>query len=509
MSEMNEAILKMENITKRFPGTLAVDDMSFEVRRGEVHALLGENGAGKSTLVKIISGAFNDYTGDVYIDGKKIRLDSPNISKENGIAMIYQELSLALPLTIAENILAGRLPVKGIFVDNNQMQIESRKMLDKVGLNYLDPNIEISQISQHEMQLVEIAKALGRNPSILVMDEPTSALTRIEVEMLFEIIQKLKESGLAIIYISHHLPEVFKVADRVTVMRDGRKIGTFDVKDVTSEKLVSLMVGRDVDQIYSDVNKNIGEEVLRVQGLYRYGFFHDVSFHVNKGEVLGICGLSGAGRSEIGRSIAGLDSVDSGKVFLEGKEIKNRNMAQAVNKGIVYLSENRKSEGLALRMTVNDNVVCFILKELSPNYIYNKQKGRPIVQKKIEYVELAPPNQDLEASTFSGGNQQKILLAKCLAAAPKVLILDEPTRGVDVGAKKTIHEIILELTRKGLAIILISSDLPELVGLSHRVMILREGHIIGEMNREECTEETVLLAANGEWGEMLEARVSG
>lgn len=490
--------LQMKGVSKEFPGTLAVDSVDFDVRAGEVHALIGENGAGKSTLMKMIAGSFNDYTGEIFMGTKKIDLFSPAQSKKNGIEMIYQELSLALPLSIAENVLVGRLPRKGLFLDKKKIAEETTRCLDKVGLGHLDPMLQIEEISQHEGQLVEIAKALGNNPCILVMDEPTSALSREEVERLFTIIHKLKKRGLAIVYISHHLPEIFEVADRVTVLRDGKKIGTNDIGDVTSESLVQMMVGKSVADFYSYKNHTKDNERLRVEKLWRHGFFHDVSFRAYEGEVLGICGLSGAGRSELGRSLVGLDEWHAGEVFLDGVKFKPSHMSQAVDQGLVYLTENRKSEGLALRLDIKDNTLVSIIPQLVKNGVYKSKDGDGVLNELIDELVIYPPDPTKIVGNLSGGNQQKVLLAKWMACKPKVLILDEPTRGVDIGAKMTIHKSIEALAKNGSTIILISSDLPELVSLSSRVLIMRKGRITREMKKEECTEESVLLAANGE-----------
>jgi ABC-type sugar transport system ATPase subunit len=498
LASPEEYALYMRGVSKRFPGTLAVNNIDFDLRAGEVHALVGENGAGKSTLMKMLSGAFDDYTGAIFLEGREVRLSSPAVAKQNGVAMIYQELSLAHPLSVAENVLAGRLPSRGIFLDRAQIARQTRVLLERVGLGDLDPLAEVGQLSQHEMQLIEIAKALGRNPRIIVMDEPTSALTREEVERLFRIIKGLKESGLAIIYISHHLQEIFQVADRVTVLRDGRRIGTYAVREVTAGKLAELMVGHTVAEMYSGVNTDFGEEVFRAEDLRRRGFFHEVSFCVKRGEVVGFCGLSGAGRTEIARSICGLDPLDRGRIFLKGRQVRIRNMGQAVARGVAYLTENRKSEGLALRLSVGSNMASVILPELSRYFFYTPSRGRPKIAKQIEYLQITPSDPAVEVSNLSGGNQQKVLLGTWLASDPVMLILDEPTRGVDVGAKEVIHDAIMELSKAGMAIILISSDLPELVGLSNRVLVIREGRLIKEMPREACTEESVLLAANGE-----------
>ncbi|MGL1892427.1 MAG: sugar ABC transporter ATP-binding protein [Spirochaetaceae bacterium] len=493
-----ETALEMKSVSKKYPGTLAVDRVDFDIRPGEVHALLGENGAGKSTLMKMLAGSFNDYTGDIYMGSNKVDLHTPALSKKNGIEMIYQELSLALPLTIAENVLVGRLPKNGLLLDKKKIAEETTRCLERVGLEHLDPNLQIEEISQHEGQLVEIAKALGNNPSILVMDEPTSALSREEVGRLFTIIHNLKENGLAIVYISHHLPEIFEVADRVTVLRDGKKIGTNDIADVTSESLVQMMVGKSVADFYSFKDHTQKIERLKVEGLTRYGFFHDVSFNAYKGEVLGICGLSGAGRSELGRSLVGLDERHTGEVYLDGVEFKPSHISKSVEQGLVYLTENRKTEGLALRLDIKDNTLVSIIPKLAKNGIYKSNDGDKILDDLIKELSIYPPDPSRTVGNLSGGNQQKVLLAKWMACKAKVLILDEPTRGVDIGAKMTIHKSIEVLAKNGSTIILISSDLPELVSLSSRVLIMRKGRIIKDMAKMECTEESVLLAANGE-----------
>ena len=490
--------LQMKNVSKQFPGTLAVDNVSFEARAGEVHALMGENGAGKSTLMKILAGSFNDYTGQILINGKEAALHSPAMAIRHGIGMIYQELSLARPITIAENVLVGRLPQKyGFLIDKKAMIADTRICLERVGLD-LNPMTQVEEISQHEAQLVEIAKVLWHNPSILVMDEPTSALSREEVRRLFEIIQRLKEQGLAIIYISHHLPEIFEIADQVTVLRDGQKIGTHSIQDVTSEELVTMMVGRSIEELYRHDQRETKGEAFRAENLTRKGYFRDVDFYVGQGEILGIGGLSGAGRTELARVIAGLDSAHQGSMFLEGAPFTPRNMADALNAGVAYLTEDRKNQGLALRLSVRENVLSAMIPEHSRHFIYQQQQGEQLLPPLIQELQISPPDPDIMTSNLSGGNQQKVLLAKWLAIAPRVLILDEPTRGVDIGAKLLIHQTIEKLAERGTAIILISSDLPELVGLSDRIMIMRKGYFTREMPRLECSEQSVLLAVNEE-----------
>lgn len=491
--------LRMDGVSKEYPGTLAVDRVDFEVRAGEVHALMGENGAGKSTLMKMLAGSFGDYTGQIHVSGKAVELRSPSQACEYGIGMVYQELSLAQPISIAENLLVGRLPVKkGGFVDRRKMLAEARRCLRQVGLEYLDPTQRIEAISQHEAQLVEIAKVLGRNPCILVMDEPTSALSREEVHRLYEIIRKLRRRGLAIIYISHHLPEIFEIADRVSVMRDGHKVATEDIANVTPESLVQMMVGQTIDEFYRQRRSHVGEPILRVRNLTRCGFIHDISFELRAGEILGVAGLAGSGRSELGRTLCGLDPAHGGDVEFAGTRLPPNRYPLAVARGLAYLSEDRKLQGLFLRLPVSSNLLSSLTADHSRFGVYCKTNDKALIETQIESLRIATANAETEVANLSGGNQQKVLLGKWLAKGPRVLILDEPTRGVDISAKRRIHEAVMDLVDRGTAVILISSDLPELVGLSDRALVLRGGHLIGEMTKRDMTEETVLLAANGE-----------
>ncbi|MFZ2780764.1 MAG: sugar ABC transporter ATP-binding protein [Rectinemataceae bacterium] len=499
MSEQEIGLaLQMKHVSKRFPGTIAVDDVSFEVYAGEVHALVGENGAGKSTLMKMLAGSFDDYTGSISINSREVKLHSPTMAKKYGIGMIYQELSLARPISIAENLLVGRLPTKHGFLDSRALSQQVAYWLSQVGLGDLDPRLPIEDISQHQAQLVEIAKVLSTRPCILVMDEPTSALSREEVERLFAIIDRLKKQGLAIVYISHHLPEIFRLADRVTVMRDGRKVATKAIGEVTREDVVQMMVGRSEKEFYVGKRRTPGAERLRVEGLTRNGFFHDISFVAHEREILGICGLSGAGRTELARVLAGIDARDSGTVKVDGQPVRPRRMAQAIRQGIAYLTEDRKTEGLALRLTTRENMLSGLIPRHSRAGIYMPRLATASLTRLIEELAIYPPDPERPVANLSGGNQQKVLLAKWMALEPKILILDEPTHGVDIGAKMTIHAAIERLADEGNTIILISSDLPELVGLADRVQIMRRGHFIREMDKEECTEESVLIAANSE-----------
>ncbi len=492
-----DTVLQMKGVSKQYPGTLAVDSVDFDVSKGQIHALMGENGAGKSTLMKILAGSFRDYTGTILISGKEVKLHSPQQAKKHGIEMIYQELSLAQPLTVAENILAGRLPVKGgIFLDRKKTIREAKKYLDLVGLNEISPMTLVEQLSQHEAQLVEIAKALSNEPKILVMDEPTSALSRKEVDRLFEIIEKLKSNGITIVYISHHLQEIFQISDQVTVMRDAKKVATMPLSKVTPDKLVEMMLGKPVSQVRIERKSAQGEKRFSVNQFSRFGFFHDISFDIHAGEILGIGGLAGSGRSELARSLSGIDAYDTGEITLDAQPLEPCDMQTCIKAGLGYMTEDRKLQGLALKLDAQANIAtCLNVKQ---SYRVMTGQGRRVFKNQAEKLNLYPAQPTRQVTQFSGGNQQKVLLGKWLALSPEVLIVDEPTRGVDVGAKQIIHEAIVNLAEQGKCVLLISSDLPELVKLADRVMIMRKGHFIKEMKKGELSENAVLLAANGE-----------
>ena len=480
--------LDMQKVSKRFPGTLAVDKVDFRVKKGEVHALMGENGAGKSTLMKMLNGLFNDYTGDIYINGEKKLLHSPTMAKEAGIGMVYQELSLARRISIYENLLVGRLPKKGIFVDKKKAIEESKKLLARVGLDYIDPTMDVSEISQCEAQLVEIAKTLGFNPSIIVMDEPTSALSSDEVERLYKIIRQLKAEGLAVVYISHHLAEIFEIADNVTVMRDGKLVGSCAVADTNPDKLVEMMVGTPVKNFYENHKSMVQDEVvLKVEDYTHWGFFHHVNFELHKGEVLAICGLAGAGRTEIARALIGVDKAD-------GKETHFRNFGEAIAGGLGYLTEDRKVVGLALNQTVGDNVTSCIIDRNSNGIFYNQKKLNGLIDEKINEMSVYPADRDRLVNSFSGGNQQKVLMAKLMAAGVDIMILDEPTRGIDVGAKYDIYCLINKMVEDGKSVIMISSEMPELLGMCDRIYVMSEGRLAGEFTAEEATQERIMAS---------------
>ncbi len=490
--------LRMRGVSKRFPGTLAVDRVDFEARAGEIHALLGENGAGKTTLMRILAGSFADYTGAVEVGGAPVNLRSPREAAECGIAMSYQELSLAPVRSVAENLLAGDPPCRGGFwLDRREMERRARAHLNRVGLD-IDPWTPVEEISQHQAQLVEIARALGAHPCILVLDEPTSALSRDEAERLFAILRRLRNDGLAIVYISHHLAEVMSLADRVTVLRDGKLVATYDIGDVTPESLVSAMIGGAPSDLFAARSGKPGEPILRAEGLSRYGWFHDVSFRLRAGEVLGVAGLAGSGRTELARALCGIDEPDEGSVLLGERQLAGLPYSAAIRAGVVYLTEDRKRQGLALRRTVAENLVSAVLPRIARHGLLTRAIETAPVPSAMASLQIHPSDPAREVASLSGGNQQKVLLAKWLATDPEVLILDEPTRGVDVGAKALIHKAVAEVADRGKGVLLISSDLPELVGLADRILVMRGGHLVGEMDAAGATPETVLLAASGD-----------
>jgi ABC-type sugar transport system ATPase subunit len=490
-------ILEMKNICKYFPGVKALDGVSFDLQEGEVHGLIGENGAGKSTLMKVLSGVYQPTKGDIIYQGEKIEFDGVLSAIEKGICIIHQEFNLFDNLPVAENIFIGREPIKSSgLVDKVQLRVWTEELLAKYNLN-LDPDKKVKELSVAYQQMVEIAKALSYNSKVLIMDEPTDALTKREEKVLFNIIEMLKESGLTIVYISHRLEELFEVCDRVTVLRDGQKIVTKDIEDLDKNSLVSYMVGRELTDFYNWEEHPIGEEILKVENLSDNRHINNVSFDLKKGEILGFSGLVGAGRTELMKSILGVNSVVEGKVYLEGDEIKISGIKDAIDHGIGYLSEDRKKEGLILQMSTRENTTLTILDKISQFLFPDKKKEYDIVDSFIEDLDIKTTSKQ-KVRNLSGGNQQKVAIAKWLAIKPKILVLDEPTRGVDVGAKAKIYSLIVELAKQGIGIIMISSELPEVIGMSDRIFVMYEGDITGEFSRQNFNQEDIMLAASGE-----------
>ncbi|HZP80132.1 MAG TPA: sugar ABC transporter ATP-binding protein [Chthonomonadaceae bacterium] len=490
--------LEMRHISKQYPGVRALDDVSLTVRKGEVHALLGENGAGKSTLMKILAGAQPRDSGDILINGQPVTIDSPQKAMELGISIIYQEFNLVPYLSAGENIFLGREPRAALpgFVDFKTLYREAQQVIDRLGVR-LDARTPVNRLSVAQQQMVEIAKATSRQAQIIVMDEPSATLTEHELRSLFALIRQLKAEGVSIVYISHRLEEVFEVCDRATILRDGRWIATEDVQDLNRETIIRLMVGRELKEAIPKVSVEPGPPALAVKHLNRAGVLHDISFTVRKGEILGIAGLVGAGRTETARALFGADPIDSGTIELFGEPVKIRSPQDAIRHGIGLVTEDRKQQGLVLGMAVRENNTLAHLDALSTLGFIRRREERQVAEKYRADLGIKTPTIEQTVQNLSGGNQQKLVLAKWLFTGSKVLIFDEPTRGIDVGAKSEIYKLMNELAAQGVAIIMISSELPEVLGMSDRILVMHEGRIAGELSRAEATQEKIMHLATG------------
>ena len=492
---MEEYIVKMEHICKSFPGVKALDDVSFNLKPGEVMALLGENGAGKSTLMKILSGVYTKDEGTIIIDGKEVPIMNQKVASEKGIAIIHQELNMCHHLTIAENMFLGREPLKHGLIDTKKMNSDAKDLLLKLGVD-IDPTTITGELQVSKQQMVEIAKALSINAKVLIMDEPTSALTAREIDELFTIIRQLKDSGCGIVYISHRLEELAHITDRVTIMRDGHYITSGNFKDFTMDEIIANMVGREIKEKYPHVNCPVGETVFEVKNLNAGRLVRDISFSVRKGELVGIAGLMGAGRTETTRAIFGADQKESGKIFVEGKEVFIRNPKDAIKNGIVLAPEDRKKDGLCTKLPVRENISLPNLDALTgKNLVINSRKENDISQKAIKDMNIKLPHAEVNAETLSGGNQQKVVVGKWLAGNSKLVMFDEPTRGIDVAAKVEIYHLMNQLKENGIGCLFVSSELPEVIGVADRIIVMCDGRITGELSREEATQEKVLALA--------------
>jgi ribose transport system ATP-binding protein len=491
-------LLEMRHISKQYPGVKALDDVSFSLEHGEVHALLGENGAGKSTLIKILSGVTMADQGEIYIEGRSVVIDSPQKAMDLGISTIYQEFNLVPYLSAAENIFLGREPQGAVpgFVDFKTLYREAQQLMNRIRARF-DVRTPVNQLSVAQQQMVEIAKALGRKTKILVMDEPTATLTEHEIDALFDLIRQLRSEGISVIYVSHRLEEIFEICDRATVLRDGRYVATKKVAELTREEIIRLMVGRELKEAIPKVAVPIGPSVLRVSHLNRKGVLHDISFEVHRGEIVGLAGLVGAGRTETARAIFGADPIDSGTIEIDGKPVRIRSPRDAIRAGIGLVTEDRKQQGLVLGMAVRSNNTLSNLQALSAAGFIRLAKERSVAEKYSQELSIKTPTIEQAVKNLSGGNQQKVVLAKWLFAGAKVLILDEPTRGIDVRAKSEIYELMNELASQGVGILMISSELPEILGMSDRILVMHEGRIVGELSREEATQEKIMHLATG------------
>jgi rhamnose transport system ATP-binding protein len=492
---MTEAVLKLTNISKNFAGVQALRDVSFDLFPGEVHALLGENGAGKSTLIKIITGVHQPNAGVIYLKDQPVHFANPHEAHHYGIAAIYQEPTLFPDLDIAENIFVGRQPTgTGGRLDWGRMYQGASKLLHDLGVQ-LDPRTKARNLSVAQQQMVEIARALSVQAKILIMDEPTSSLTLAEVADLFRIVRRLRQDGAAIVFISHRLEELFELADRVTVLRDGSYVGTRLIKEVTTDTLIQMMVGRTLADLFPKQAVEKGEVALQVEGLTRPGLFYDISFELHQGEILGLAGLVGAGRTDVARAIFGITPPTGGVIKINGRPVTVASPEQAMQLGLAYVPEDRQHHGLVLRMNISHNVTLPILSEFARMGWVNTGLERESARQAAGQMEVRAASIWQKARELSGGNQQKVVLAKWLATRPRILILDEPTRGIDVGTKAAVHGLMSQLAAQGMAILMISSELPEILGMSDRILVMREGRLTARFNRAEATQEKIMLAA--------------
>jgi len=491
------AFIKFNGITKRFPGVLALDRVSFEVARGSCHALMGENGAGKSTLGKILAGVYVADEGEIQLEGRLVRAPNPLAARKLGIAMVHQELAFCANLTVAENLCLGDLPARAGWLDRRRLRDQARAMLEQIEAD-ISVDVPIGELSTAQEQMVQIAAALGTHAQVIVMDEPTSSLSVRETEHLFGLLARLKQRGITVIYVSHRLEEIFRLCDTVTVLRDGGHVATEGISETSTERIIHQMVGREVKQYTSQhLQHTPGDELLRVEILSSPGRFSDVSFKLRAGEILGIAGLVGAGRSEVAQAIFGIDPAATGRVFVRGQEMPLGSVTRALASGIGFLPEDRKRMGLVLSMNCRENTSLAILPRLSLGGFVKRRKERSIAQRYVDQLRVKTPSLDAGIAGLSGGNQQKIALAKWLARECAVLIVDEPTRGVDVGAKAEIHHLLDELACQGLALLVISSELPEVMNLSRRILVMRQGHMVGELAREDFSQPNLMRLMAG------------
>ena len=495
---MDNVLVLMEDIDKRFPGVHALDHCHFDLRAGEVHALCGENGAGKSTLMKILSGIYPKDAGHIYYKGQEVEISSPRAAQELGISIIHQELNLMPHLTLAQNIFIGREPRAGVpfWLDELALNKQTAELFERMHLN-LDPRTRVSDLTVAKQQMVEIAKALSYNSEVLIMDEPTAALTDAEIEDLFRIIRQLRDRGVGIVYISHRMDEIKQITDRITVMRDSRYVDTVNTADTTIDRIISMMVGRTIFEDRPALPEDHGQAVvLEVKDLNRSKVLKDINFSLKRGEILGFAGLMGAGRTEVARAVFGADPIDSGEIYVHGKKASIHSPSDAVRHGIGYLSEDRKRYGLALGMDVETNVVLASMRKfLGMLGLVNQQRTRSTAETQVQNLSIKTPGIQQKVKNLSGGNQQKVIIGKWLTANTDILIFDEPTRGIDIGAKNEIYKLLNDLVQQGKSIIMISSELPEVLRMSHRVIVMCEGRITGNLPIREATQEKIMTYA--------------
>ena len=485
-----DIILSLKGITKEFPGVRALDDVTINIERGTIHGLVGENGAGKSTLIKVLAGIYHPEKGEIVLEGQSRKFASPIEARAAGISVVHQEIKLAEPLSVAENMFLGNVMMKGHLVDWKGMRKRAREIVDDLGMD-IDVDAQVSSLTVAKKQIVEIMHAINNNSRILVMDEPSAVLTNRELDVMFRIVRQLREKGITIIYISHRLDEVFDLCDNVSVLRDGKHIDTLPIEQISRQSLINMMVGREMGQEYPKEPGNIGDTILEVKHLTR-GILKDISFEVKAGEVFGISGLVGAGRTELARAILGIDRPESGEVFVRGKKVNYRRFSDAIKDGLGLIPEDRKLQGLVQIMTVKRNTTLVNLPRISPNGVILSDLEDKLSKEYTQKLRVMTPSMDTEVQYLSGGNQQKVVIAKWLFREAEILFLDEPTRGIDVGAKSEIYRLINEMVKEGKTVIMISSEMPELLGMCDRIMVMHEGHKMGELTREEATQEKIM-----------------
>ncbi|GLF89082.1 ribose import ATP-binding protein RbsA [Bacillus safensis] len=489
--------IEMHNIHKAFGKNTVLSGVSFDLVAGEVHALMGENGAGKSTLMNLLTGLYSLDQGSIQIDGKETAFKNPKEAEQHGIAFIHQELNIWPDMTVLENLFIGKeMYTKLGLLDTKKMKILAQAQLDRLSVN-LSLDQEAGSCSVGQKQMIEIAKALMTDAKVIIMDEPTAALTEREIEKLFQVIESLKKEGVSIVYISHRMEEIFAICDRITIMRDGKTVDTKAIPETNFHEVVKKMVGRELTDRYPERTPSTGEIVLEVKQATRKGQFQDISFSVKAGEIVGVAGLMGAGRTEMMRSLFGLDPLDQGEIWVHGKKAVIKKPSDAVKLGIGFITEDRKDEGLMLDASIRENIGLPNLKSFSPKGLIDKKTEQDFVDLLIKRLTIKTASSDISARSLSGGNQQKVVIAKWIGIQPKVLILDEPTRGVDVGAKREIYQLMNELTDRGVAILMVSSELPEVLGMSDRVLVIHEGTISGELDKTEATQERIMTLATG------------
>ncbi|WP_316569167.1 sugar ABC transporter ATP-binding protein [Neobacillus sp. YIM B06451] len=493
----NDYIVEMSNISKHFGGVKALTDVSMGIKKGEIHALIGENGAGKSTLMKILAGAYQKDEGQILIEGKEVKIASPKNAMDLGISVIYQEFMLAPDLSVAENIFIDKLVESGMFINWKSLKRRAKEQLVKLGFEDIDPDAKVGSLSVAYQQIVEICKCLTRNSKVLVFDEPTAVLTFSEIQKLFDIIRKLKNNGVSIVYISHRLEELLELSDRITVLKDGKYVDTVVTSSINKEQLVSMMVGREITHLFPERHAKIGEEILRVENLSAGSMVNDVSFSVRRGEVVGFSGLVGSGRTETMRAIFGADKRDSGKVIYFGKEVHFKDPREAIKNGLGLLTEDRKKQGLLLEQSIRINTTLASLSKVKKLDIINHKKEKSYVKELLADISTKYGSTEHNANSLSGGNQQKIALAKWLAADCKLIIFDEPTRGVDVGAKTEIYRIINRIAEEGVGVIVISSEMTEIIGICDRAIVMRNGSVEGEVKKSDLSENNLIKLAMG------------